>query len=292
MGLAVAYSVPARGRSTFQEEDFPALVSSASKPSTAPTSLISAWNSSGSKKVAHPAPGAQSASGGSQPPRKAGKGGKGGKKSGLPRAEEEEEEDGRSSLTTQEVWGVPTTVAVSSLLAVASTQTFTKVGKKKKVGSEKSGASSPPPLPPDKDGPPGAEQAPAAPTGRAEGSAAVIVNGHTEGLVPARSIPKEPPGLPRPLGPLPCPTPQEDFPALCGPCPPRMPPPPGMCAWLRPAFGHLGRGQVFESGWSPWAQEEHSPRLCRCRWGEMSLCGGFQLPWKPDGQVWMQAPCL
>ncbi|XP_030704261.1 E3 ubiquitin-protein ligase ZNF598 isoform X2 [Globicephala melas] len=227
VGLALAYSVPARGRSTFQEEDFPALVSSASKPSTAPTSLISAWNSSGSKKVAHPAPGAQSASGGSQPPRKAGKGGKGGKKSGLPRAEEEEEEDGRSSLTTQEVRGVPTTVAVSSLLAVASTQTFTKVGKKKKVGSEKSGASSPPPLPPDKDGPPGAEQAPAAPTGRAEGSAAVIVNGHTEGLVPARSIPKEPPGLPRPLGPLPCPTPQEDFPALCGPCPPRMPPPPG-----------------------------------------------------------------
>ncbi|KAB0401468.1 hypothetical protein E2I00_009252, partial [Balaenoptera physalus] len=180
-GLAAAATFP---RSTFQEEDFPALVSSASKPSTAPTSLISAWNSSGSKKVAHPAPGAQSVSGGSQPSRKAGKGVKGGKKSGLPRTEEEEEEDGRSGLTTQELRSVPTTVAVSSLLAVASTQTFTKVGKKKKVGSEKSGASSPPPLPPDKDGPPGAEQVPAAPTGRAEGSAAVIVNGHTEGLPP------------------------------------------------------------------------------------------------------------
>ncbi|XP_057551231.1 E3 ubiquitin-protein ligase ZNF598 isoform X2 [Hippopotamus amphibius kiboko] len=226
VGLALVYSVPARGRSTFQEEDFPALVSSASKPSTAPTSLISAWNSSGSKKVVHPIQGAQSATGGSQPPRKAGKGGKGGKKGGLPPAEEEEEEDGRCGLTTQELRSVPTTVAVSSLLAAASTQTFTKVGKKKKVGSEKSGASSPP-LAPDKDGPPGAEQALTAPTGRSEGPAAVIVNGHTEGLVPARSTPKEPPGLPRPLGPLPCPTPQEDFPALCGPCPPRMPPPPG-----------------------------------------------------------------
>ncbi|XP_046524252.1 E3 ubiquitin-protein ligase ZNF598 isoform X2 [Equus quagga] len=226
VGLALVYPVPTRGRSTFQEDDFPALVSSASKPSTAPTSLISAWNSSSSKKVAHPTLGAQAASGSSQPPRKAGKGGKGGKKGGPPPVEEEEdgEEDGHAGRTTQELRSVPTTVAVSSLLALASTQTVTKVGKKKKVGSEKPGATPPPPLPPDKDRPPGGEQAP---TGRAEGPVAVIVNGHTEGPAPARNIPKEPPGLPRPLGPLPCPTPQEDFPALGGPCPPRMPPPPG-----------------------------------------------------------------
>lgn len=236
VGLALVYPVPTRGRSTFQEDDFPALVSSASKPSTAPTSLISAWNSSSSKKVAHPTLGAQAASGGSQPPRKAGKGGKGGKKGGPPPVEEEEdgEEDGHAGRTTQELRSVPTTVAVSSLLALASTQTITKVGKKKKVGSEKPGATPPPPLPPDKDGPPGAEQAP---TGRAEGPVAVIVNGHTEGPAPARNIPKEPPGLPRPLGPLPCPTPQEDFPALGGPCPPRMPPPPGTYTWLGPALG-------------------------------------------------------
>ncbi|XP_061008532.1 E3 ubiquitin-protein ligase ZNF598 isoform X5 [Dama dama] len=224
VGLALAYSVSARGRTTFQEEDFPALVPSASKPSSAPTSLISAWNSGASKKVAHPAPGSQSTSGGSQPPRKSGKGGKGGKKGG-PSPAEEAEEDGRAGLTTQELRSVPTTVAVSSLLAGAATQTFTKAGKKKKVGSEKSGAASPPP--PDREGPPGAELAPTAPPGRAEGPAAVIVNGHSEGPAPARSTPKEPPGLPRPLGPPPCPTPQEDFPALCGPCPPRMPPPPG-----------------------------------------------------------------
>ncbi|XP_074179271.1 E3 ubiquitin-protein ligase ZNF598 isoform X2 [Rhinolophus sinicus] len=225
VGLPLAYPVPPRGRSTFQEDDFPALVSSISKPSTAPTSLISAWNSSSSsKKVAQPTPGAQAAGRGSQPPRKAGKGGKGSKKGGLPPAEDEEEEDSRTGLTAQELRSGPTTVAVSSLLALASGQNFTKVGKKKKMGSEKLGAASPPPLPPDKNGPPGAEQAPMA---RAEGPVAVIVNGHTEGLASVRSVPKEPPGLPRPLGPLPCPTPQEDFPALSGPCPPRMPPPPG-----------------------------------------------------------------
>nr|XP_019568668.1 PREDICTED: zinc finger protein 598 isoform X1 [Rhinolophus sinicus] len=225
VGLPLAYPVPPRGRSTFQEDDFPALVSSISKPSTAPTSLISAWNSSSSsKKVAQPTPGAQAAGRGSQPPRKAGKGGKGSKKGGLPPAEDEEEEDSRTGLTAQELRSGPTTVAVSSLLALASGQNFTKVGKKKKMGSEKLGAASPPPLPPDKHGPPGAEQAPMA---RAEGPVAVIVNGHTEGLASVRSVPKEPPGLPRPLGPLPCPTPQEDFPALSGPCPPRMPPPPG-----------------------------------------------------------------
>ncbi|EPY88944.1 zinc finger protein 598 [Camelus ferus] len=144
VGLPLAYAVPSRGRSTFQEDDFPALVSSASKPTAAPTSLISAWNSSGSKK---------SAGGSSQPSRKAGKGGKGGKKGGPPPVEEEE--DGRTGLTAQELRSVPTTVTVSSLLALASTQTFTKVGKKKKVGSEKPGFNTvvllkgtPPPPPP------------------------------------------------------------------------------------------------------------------------------------------------
>uniref|UniRef100_A0A673VQA6 Zinc finger protein 598 n=1 Tax=Suricata suricatta TaxID=37032 RepID=A0A673VQA6_SURSU len=217
-GPALAPHVPARGRGTFQEDDFPALVPSASKPSSAPTSLISAWNSSGSKKVVHPTTGAQAAGGSSQPPRKAGKGGKGSKKGGPPPAEEEEE-DGRSGLTAQELRSVPTTVAVSSLLALASAQTTTKAGKKKKVGSEKPRAASPPPPPPDRDGLPGPE-----------GPAAVIVNGHTEGPAPARSTPKEPPGLPRPLGPLPCSTSQEEFPALGVPCPPRMPPPPGFNA--------------------------------------------------------------
>lgn len=251
VGLALAYPVPIRSRSTFQEDDFPALVSSTPKPSTTPTSLISAWNSSSSKKVVQPTSGAQAASGGSQPPRKAGKGGKGSKKGGPPITEEEEEEDSRISLTAPELRSGPTTVAVSSLLALASTQTFTKVGKKKKVGSEKLGATSPPPPLPDKNGPPGAEQAPPVPIGRAEGPVTVIVNGHTEGSTPARSVTKEPPGLPRPLGPLPCHTPQEDFPALSSSCPPRMPPPPGRRTWLRPASGCVGRSWGCRVGMVP-----------------------------------------
>ncbi|KAM4813480.1 E3 ubiquitin-protein ligase ZNF598 isoform X1 [Urocitellus parryii] len=222
MGLALVYPGPARGRNTFQEEDFPALVSSASKPSTAPPSLISAWNSSCSKKGAPPTPGPQAAGGSSQTSRKAGKGSRGGRKGGLPPTEEE-----GSGLGAQELRSMPTGAA-ASLLGPASTQTSTKVGKKKKVGSEKPGATPSPPLPSHRTPkPPEAEQAPEAPVSRAEGPVAVIVNGHTEGPAPARSTPKEPPGLPRPLGPLPCPTPQEDFPALGGPCPPRMPPPPG-----------------------------------------------------------------
>uniref|UniRef100_A0A8C5XDZ0 Zinc finger protein 598, E3 ubiquitin ligase n=1 Tax=Microcebus murinus TaxID=30608 RepID=A0A8C5XDZ0_MICMU len=222
VGLGLVYPVLARGRgrNTFQEEDFPALVSSACKPSTAPTSLISAWNSSCSKKVAQPTPAAQPAGGASQPTRKAGKGSKG-KKGGPPPVEEE-----GSGQQLRSARSTVSTVSASSPSGLASAQT-SKVGRKKKVGSEKPSATSPQPLPPTCAAKPlGAEQAPEAPTSRGEGPVAII-NGHAEGPAPARSAPKEPPGLPRPLGPLPCPTSQEDFPALGGPCPPRMPPPPG-----------------------------------------------------------------
>ncbi|XP_012598938.2 E3 ubiquitin-protein ligase ZNF598 isoform X1 [Microcebus murinus] len=222
VGLGLVYPVLARGRgrNTFQEEDFPALVSSACKPSTAPTSLISAWNSSCSKKVAQPTPAAQPAGGASQPTRKAGKGSKG-KKGGPPPVEEE-----GSGQQLRSARSTVSTVSASSPSGLASAQT-SKVGRKKKVGSEKPSATSPQPLPPTCPAKPlGAEQAPEAPTSRGEGPVAII-NGHAEGPAPARSAPKEPPGLPRPLGPLPCSTSQEDFPALGGPCPPRMPPPPG-----------------------------------------------------------------
>ncbi|XP_049759790.1 E3 ubiquitin-protein ligase ZNF598 isoform X1 [Elephas maximus indicus] len=215
-GLALPYPVPARGRGTFQEEDFPALVSSASRPSTAPTSIISAWYSS--KKVMQSSSGVQAAGGG-QSTRKAGKGsGKGSRK---------EEE-----AAPWELYSLPSTAPTSSLQALASSQAITKGSRKKKVGSEKPRATPPPPLDhtpkaPDKDGLPGAEEVPTIPTGRAEGPAAVIINGHAEGPALACGAPKEPPRLPWSLGPLPCPTLQEDFPALGGPCPPRMPPPPG-----------------------------------------------------------------
>ncbi|XP_078200476.1 E3 ubiquitin-protein ligase ZNF598 isoform X4 [Callithrix jacchus] len=219
VGLALPYAIPARSRSAFQEEDFPALVSSAPKPGTTPTSLVSAWNSSSSKKVVQPPPSAQAASSG-QPPRKAGKGNRGGRKGGLPLTEEE---DG-GSPAAQEPRGTRPMGSISALRP-ASTQP-SKVGKKKKVGSEKPSTALPQPPPPSC--PPGPAQAPEAPATGAEGPVAIVVNGHTEGPTPARSVPKEPPGLPRPLGSFPCP--QEDFPALGGPCPPRMPPPPGFSA--------------------------------------------------------------
>ncbi|XP_063511127.1 E3 ubiquitin-protein ligase ZNF598 isoform X11 [Pongo pygmaeus] len=223
VGLVLPYAIPARGRSAFQEEDFPALVSSVPKPGTTPTSLVSAWNSSSSsKKVAQPPLSAQ-ATGSGQPTRKAGKGSRGSRKGGLPLTQEEE----GGSPAVQELLSTRPTGSVSSTLGPASIQP-SKVGKKKKVGSEKPGTTLP--QPPPTTCPPGALQAPEAPASRAEGPVAVVVNGHTEGPALARSTPKEPPGLPRPLGSFPCPTPQEDFPALGGPCPPRMPPPPGFSA--------------------------------------------------------------
>ncbi|PNJ01725.1 ZNF598 isoform 6, partial [Pongo abelii] len=189
------------------------------KPGTTPTSLVSAWNSSSSsKKVAQPPLSAQ-ATGSGQPTRKAGKGSRGSRKGGLPLTQEEE----GGSPAVQELLSTRPTGSVSSTLGPASIQP-SKVGKKKKVGSEKPGTTLP--QPPPTTCPPGALQAPEAPASRAEGPVAVVVNGHTEGPALARSTPKEPPGLPRPLGSFPCPTPQEDFPALGGPCPPRMPPPP------------------------------------------------------------------
>ncbi|XP_023567470.1 E3 ubiquitin-protein ligase ZNF598 isoform X2 [Octodon degus] len=223
IGLALVYPGATRGRNTFQEEDFPALVSSVVKPSTTAPSLISAWNSSCGKKGAVPTPGAQATSGGGQPPKKPGKGSKGCRKADSVPVEEEE----GGGLTVQELRAIPTTVAVSTLLGSASTYTSTKVSKKKKVGSDKPGAVPSPPVPPERTpNHPGAEQVLDISVSRAEGPVPVI-NGHTEGPASVRSTPKEPPGLPRPLGPLPYPTPQEDFPALGGPCPPRMPPPPG-----------------------------------------------------------------
>ncbi|XP_012997541.1 E3 ubiquitin-protein ligase ZNF598 isoform X1 [Cavia porcellus] len=220
VGLALVYPGATRGRNTFQEEDFPALVSSVSKPSTAAPSLISAWNSSCGKKGALSTPGTQAASGGAQPPKKPGKGIKGCRKAGSAPVEEE-----GGGLTVQELRTTPTTVAVSTLLGSASSHTSTKVSKKKKVGSEKPGLTVSPSVPSEHTpNPPGVEQPLDISVSRAEGP---VINGHTDGPVPGRSAPKEPPGLPRPLGPLPYPAPQEDFPVLGGPCPPRMPPPPG-----------------------------------------------------------------
>ncbi|XP_006874016.1 PREDICTED: zinc finger protein 598 [Chrysochloris asiatica] len=224
-GLALAYHVATRARGTFQDEDFPALVSSVGRPSTTPTSIISAWNSS--RKVARPSSGAGApAAGGGQSIRKASKGsGKGSSKGSGKGGHTSPEHQG----TSPELCSLPTSAPSSSSQALAPSQPVTKGNRKKKVGSEKPGAMSPPPLDrtpkaPDKDGL-GAEPVPSDPTSGTEGPAAMAINGHMEGLALAHSgAPKEPPGL---LRPPPCLTPQEDFPALGGPGALRMPPPPG-----------------------------------------------------------------
>ncbi|XP_075420599.1 E3 ubiquitin-protein ligase ZNF598 isoform X2 [Tenrec ecaudatus] len=218
-GRTPAYPMATKGRGTFQEDDFPALVSSAARPYASHTSIISAWNSS--RKGALPAGAPAAAVCGGSLARKSGKASsKGGPRGGPPTVEEE---------TPQEPPSLPTVPPAASQLATV--QASTKGGRKKKVGSEKPAALSSPSArtgkAPDK-ALPEAEQPPEPPAGRAEGAAAVTLNGHVEGLALAcGSTPKEPPGLQRPAGPPPCPTPQEDFPALGGPGPPRMPPPPG-----------------------------------------------------------------
>ncbi|XP_069876083.1 E3 ubiquitin-protein ligase ZNF598-like isoform X2 [Dipodomys merriami] len=270
VGLALAYPGPARGRSTFQEEDFPALVSSSSKPSSGPPSLASAWNNSCSKKGAPPPPAVQAVGGGAHLPRKAGKGGRGGRKGGPPPVEAEE----RGGLAA------PQRAAPPALPPPAATPSAAKVGRKKKVGSEKLKAPSPPPLPPNRTPKPlGVEQAPEAPPGGTEGPpVGVVVNGHTEGLVLAKSIPKEPPGLPRPVGPLPC-SPRQDFPALGGPCPPpRMPPPPGFNSAV------LLKGTPPPPGLVPPASKPPP--------GFSSLLPGSQTPCAPSPTTTAKAPRL
>uniref|UniRef100_G1Q170 Uncharacterized protein n=1 Tax=Myotis lucifugus TaxID=59463 RepID=G1Q170_MYOLU len=107
-------------------------------------------------------------------------------------------------------------------VALASTQTFTKVSKNTKVGSEKLGAASPRQCPL-RMMPPGAEQPPPPPGlhGLSPGASSCHGQWTSRGLG-LKSFPKEPPELPWPQGP-----PIPHVPALRGPLPFRIPPPPG-----------------------------------------------------------------
>ncbi|XP_053132237.1 E3 ubiquitin-protein ligase ZNF598 isoform X2 [Hemicordylus capensis] len=234
--LSLTYTATAK-KTAFQEEDFPALVSKV-RPSTKMVStLTSAWNNSASKNAVRAA--ASSSSSLSQPAKKPAppaSSGKGGKKSKPAIAADEEGGGSGGSVTTQETRRAPTMVDVSSLLAASGSQTFVKVGKKKKVGSEKQRPASPPPLPEARPGPaPCAEKPPEAeqPSSNPPGASlppragVAVVNGLSEEPAAPCAASKEPPGLQKPpvaSQPL---LPQEDFPALGSAGPPRMPPPPG-----------------------------------------------------------------
>lgn len=217
------YTATAR-KAAFQEEDFPALVSKVKPTNRTVTHITSAWNNGSSKNVVK----AMCSPCVNQPAKKPSLNtSKGNKKSN--KLCESDDEDGSGGLTTQEIRNTPTMFDVSSLLAASTSQTFTKVGKKKKMGLEKQSPSSPrppqePPLPrPGTEKPPEAEQ----PCRAFPAAHGPLVNGHTEKPSAGCAAPKEPPGLKKPPVTNKCPLPQEDFPALGSSGSARMPPPPG-----------------------------------------------------------------
>ncbi|NXG74380.1 ZN598 ligase, partial [Baryphthengus martii] len=229
-GLSLTYTATAK-KTAFQEEDFPALVSKMKPHNQTVAHITSAWSNGSGKNVVKAIgnPGVNQAA--KKPPSLSGS--KGSKKSN--KLSQSDEEDGGSGLTTQELRNTPTMFDVSSLLAASTSQTFTKVSKKKKTGVEKQRPSSPHllqetpfPKPSVDKPPPEAERTPNASSAlHAPDRPAAFVNGHAEKSSATCSVPKEPPGLKKPPVTNKCPLPQEDFPALGSSGSARMPPPPG-----------------------------------------------------------------
>ncbi|XP_064317445.1 E3 ubiquitin-protein ligase ZNF598 isoform X1 [Phalacrocorax carbo] len=228
-GMSLTYTATAK-KTAFQEEDFPALVSKMRPNNKTVTNITSAWNNGSGKNVVK----AMSNPCVNQVAKKPSSlnSTKGSKKSN--KLCQSDDEDGGSGLTTQEIRNTPTMFDVSSLLAASTSQTFTKVSKKKKVGVEKQSLSSPHPLQETSfprastEKLPEAEQTSNAPSAlHAPDRPAAVMNGHSEKSLAICSTPKEPPGLKKPAVTNKCPLPQEDFPALGSSGPARMPPPPG-----------------------------------------------------------------
>ncbi|KFZ57827.1 Zinc finger protein 598, partial [Podiceps cristatus] len=228
-GMSLTYTATAK-KTAFQEEDFPALVSKMRPNNKTVTNITSAWNNGSSKNVVK----AISSPCVNQIAKKTASlnSTKGSKKSN--KLSQSDEEDSGSGLTTQEIRNTPTMFDVSSLLAASTSQTFTKVSKKKKMGVEKQRPSSPhllqeTPFPRSStEKLPDAEQASNPSSAlHAPDRATAVVNGHSEKSLAICSTPKEPPGLKKPTVTNKCPLPQEDFPALGSSGSARMPPPPG-----------------------------------------------------------------
>ncbi|NWX24182.1 ZN598 ligase, partial [Aegotheles bennettii] len=226
-GMSLAYTATAK-KTAFQEEDFPALVSRMRPNNKTVTNITSAWNNGSSKNVVKAISNPCVNQIAKKPPSLNST--KGSKKSN--KLSQSDDED--SGLTTQEIRNTPTMFDVSSLLAASTSQTFTKVSKKKKTGVEKQRAASPHLL----------QEASLARTATEKlpeveqtlhGSSALhgpdrplaVTNGHSEKPPTTCSAPKEPPGLKKPTVTNKCPLPQEDFPALGSSGSARMPPPPG-----------------------------------------------------------------
>ncbi|XP_009703127.1 PREDICTED: zinc finger protein 598, partial [Cariama cristata] len=228
-GMSLTYTATAK-KTAFQEEDFPALVSKMRPNNKTVTNITSAWNNGSSKNVVK----AISNPCVNQTAKKTSSlnSTKGSKKSN--KLSQSDDEDSGSGLTTQEIRNTPTMFDVSSLLAASTSQTFTKVSKKKKMGVEKQRPSSPHLLQETSFPRSSAEKLPEAEQTSNASSAlhapdrsATVMNGHLEKSLAICSTPKEPPGLKKPIVTNKCPLPQEDFPALGSSGSVRMPPPPG-----------------------------------------------------------------
>ncbi|KAM8798417.1 E3 ubiquitin-protein ligase ZNF598 isoform 2-T2 [Eudromia elegans] len=226
--MSLTYTASAK-KTAFQEEDFPALVSKM-RPNKTVTSITSAWNNGSSKSVVKAISSTSANQIAKKPPSlNSSKGSKKSNKISL-----SDDEDSGSGLTTQEIRNTPTMFDVSSLLAASTSQTFTKVSKKKKMGVEKQRPSSPHLLQDTSFAKVPAEKLPEAEQTSNASSAlhgpdrsATVMNGHSEKSLAICSAPKEPPGLKKPTVTNQCPLPQEDFPALGSSGSARMPPPPG-----------------------------------------------------------------
>ncbi|XP_054698573.1 E3 ubiquitin-protein ligase ZNF598 isoform X3 [Grus americana] len=228
-GMSLTYTATAK-KTAFQEEDFPALVSKMRPNNKTVTNITSAWNNGSSKNVVK----AISTPCVNQVAKKTSSlnSTKGSKKSN--KLSLSDDEDSGSGLTTQEIRNAPTMFDVSSLLAASTSQTFTKVSKKKKMGVEKQRPSSPRLLQETSfprsstEKLPEAEQTSNASSAlHAPDRSATVMNGHSEKSLVICSTPKEPPGLKKPTVTNKCPLPQDDFPALGSSGSARMPPPPG-----------------------------------------------------------------
>ncbi|KAG7491954.1 hypothetical protein MATL_G00009240 [Megalops atlanticus] len=244
--MTPAYTAQPRKPSSFQDEDFPALVSKI-RPQKPVGNTSSAWVQGGSKnavqasKVApNPAPPSVASanpplpSPGTTPHKK--KTTAGGSKKAPPKVRStssSEEDDLQPGKTTQEIRSVPTMLDISSLLmGKSSAQPGPKAGKRKKQPTSSSPGT--PPLTVEtvssvaqKENVPETKQPPAnIPKPTAAPKTNLFINGHID--KPSENnnstLPKEPPGLEKQPASIACSLPEEEeFPAL--PSLPKKPPP-------------------------------------------------------------------
>ncbi|XP_069503421.1 E3 ubiquitin-protein ligase ZNF598 isoform X2 [Ambystoma mexicanum] len=223
----------ARKASTFQEEDFPALVSKLNPFGKSASSAPTAWANSTTKKGVKPS---ASSSTNSKPQAKKSSTVSNSKASNKisSKVSFSDEEDDSGGMTAQEFRNTPTMMDISSLIAAPSSHTVTKVGKKKRMGSEQqctlSSASTSNKV--------ASNSSVKENTTKMECTSTIpansilsdtsnkVMNGYSKrDFVEKSNVTKEPPGLKKPAVQSLCSLADEDFPALGNYVPPRMPPP-------------------------------------------------------------------